>query len=442
MNNRGAEAPPPKAGDLPFPGIAPGTPNKELPFDHLVVVLMENHSFDNLLGALRLTRPDVDGLRFDESAHATDSNPGAGATSPVVRSFPFASTAQAKHVSQSWKATHEQIDGGAMDGFVRSVKAAEPMGYYTPDILPFAYSFASTFAIANRWFCSVPGPTYPNRRFLLAGTAYGATVTSLANSLLEGPPPNGTIMDQLSAHNVSWANYFTDIPMTSVIPASAIKHLDHLHPISKFHHDCLAGTLPSVSFVDPAVGAFSSIARAFEDLPQLVKDALRLIGAKPPEIPPGETEEDPQCMYYGELWAYETVEAVLRSPAWERTLLIYTYDEHGGYYDHVPPPAAIPPDDIVPTLAPDDPHGGYDIYGPRVPAIIASPYAKSGTTINTVYDHTSILATMEEKWNLPALTDRDANANSVGAALDAAAAPQLDPPKLAAPSQGGPSGPG
>jgi phospholipase C len=150
-----------EAGSLPFPDKPIGAVNEQMPFDHLVVVMMENHSFDNLLGALSRTRSGVDGLSFDGVGEATNSNPGRGSTPSEVIAFPLVNTAQAKNVSQSWKATHEQINDGAMDGFVTSVNAREPMGYYTPDVLPFAYSLASTFTLADRWFCSVPGPTYP-----------------------------------------------------------------------------------------------------------------------------------------------------------------------------------------------------------------------------------------------------------------------------------------
>jgi hypothetical protein len=102
-------------------------------------------------------------------------------------------------------------------------------------------------------------------------------------------------------------------------------------------------------------------------------------------------------MYWGELWAYGIVQAVLNSPQWPRTLLIYIYDEHGAYYDHVPPPAAIPPDSIPPRLQPGDPAGGYDLYGPRVPAVVVSPYAKPQGVTDVVHDHTSVLATIEAK---------------------------------------------
>jgi phospholipase C len=425
-----APAPSRQAGSRPFPKLPPGTVDGTMPFKHIVVVMMENHSFDNLLGALRLTNPLVDGLRFEDGV-AIDSNPGTNHTQPEVRSFALPDTAQSRNVTQSWKATHEQIAGGTMQGFVRSSGTVAPMGYYTRERLPFAYSLASTFTVADRGFCSVPGPTYPNRRFLLAGTAFGGTTTG-PGTLLDPPPPHGTIFDRLSEHQISWCDYFTDVPMTAVIPSIILKHSGHLHPISRFFHDCQAGTLPAVSFVDPGVGVVDSIVSALSGLPFPIKEILKVIGASLGDAP-GETEEDPQDMYYGEAWAHRVVEAVLQSPQWKDTLLVYTYDEHGGYYDHVAPPGALPPDDIAPNLQAGDPPGRYDMYGPRVPAVVVSPRSKRGGVSNLTYDHTSILATIERKWNLPALTARDANAHDLMDFLDLAGEPLLDPPYIEAP---------
>jgi phospholipase C len=435
----GTGAPPRSAGSLPFPDRPAGTPNDEMPFDHLVVVMMENHSFDNLFGDLGRTRTDVDTLTFGGSGAPTNSNPGAAKTPATVTAFPARNTAQTTNVTQSWKATHEQINGGAMDGFVRSSNALEPMAYYTPAVLPFAYSLASQFTIGDRWFCSVPGPTYPNRRFLLAGTAYGGTITA-ASTLLDPPPPHGTIFDVLSAHNINWCDYFSDLPMTSVIPSIILKHADHHAPIAKFFHDCQAGTLPAVSFVDPRIGILSDIGAPLKSLPGVVRDSLGVLGADFASTDPAETEEDPQDMYWGETWAATLVQAVLNSTTWARTLLIYIYDEHGGYYDHVPPPAAIAPDAIAPQLQPGDPPGAYDIYGPRVPAVVVSPYSAPGGVTSLVHDHTSVLATIEAKWNLPALTDRDANANDVMDFLDVDLAPRTGI-TVPMPAKTGPSGP-
>jgi phospholipase C len=312
-----------------------------------------------------------------------------------------------------------------MDGFVRSVASEEPMGYWTEDVLPFAYSFARTFTLANRWFCSAPCQTYPNRRFLMAGTAYGDISTD-TESLEDPPPPNGTIFDRLHAYGISWRNYFTDLPQTAIIPSIIEKYPANLAQVSQFFADCAAGALPSVSFVDPEFGVLSDVGEPLTKVP-----GLEALGAKLESS--GGDEESTQDMAYGEYWAYQVVNAVLHSPAWPRTLLVYMYDEHGGYYDHVPPPSAIAPDSIAPALGPEDLPGGYDLYGPRVPGIVASPYSKPNAVTNVVHDHTSVLATIAAKWNLPALTYRDANANTLEDFLDLDTAAFLEPPTIAEP---------
>ena len=215
-----------------------------MPFDHIVVVMMENHSFDNLLGGLaRSDQPAADGLTFDSAGRATNTNPGAVSTPATVTAFAFSSTAQGPHVSQTWNATHEQIDGGKMDGFVRSVNATQPMGYYPREVLPFAYDLAATFTLANRWFCSAPCMTFPNRRFLMAGTAYGDIATDI-QSLTDPPPPNGTIFDRLHAHGISWRDYFTDVPYAAIIPSIAEKYPGNLATLDDFFDDCARGKLP------------------------------------------------------------------------------------------------------------------------------------------------------------------------------------------------------
>ncbi len=433
------------AGSLRDPGSRPspdkpvGWSNPDMPFEHLVVVMMENHSFDNLLGALSLTRRDVSGLTFERGT-ATNSNPGGSGTPAVVSAFPLTNTSQGSHVSQSWKDSHDQINGGRMDGFVRAMNSVQPMGYYTPEVLPFAYSLASTFTVANQWFCSLPGPTYPNRRFLLAGTAYGTTVTH-GDPLVAPSPPGGTVFDLLSKNGISWADYFSDIPMSMVIGRGILEHADHHHLIDAFYADCRTGSLPQVSFVDPRIGVASRIGQPIAQLPWPFDDWLKGLGADLSSSDPAETEEDPQDMYYGEAWAHKVVTSVIQSPQWPQTCLIYLYDEHGGYYDHVAPPAAIPPDDIKPILQPGDPDVGYDLYGPRVPAIVVSPHAKPGAATNVVHDHTSVLATIEAKWNLPALTRRDANAQHIMDFLDPGAPALLHPQGIVAPAATGPSGP-
>ena len=171
------------------------------------------------------------------------------------------------------------------------------------------------------------------------------------------------------------------------------------------------------------------------------------------------SEENPQDIGLGESFAAAVINAVLHGPAWESTLLLRIYDEHGGYYDHVPPPEAVPPDDVParnrqlssipswlrPLFRPyttdlenkDSGPATYDRYGFRVPAVIVSPYARPGFVLSEVLDHTSVLKLIEEKWNLPPLTRRDAAATSPLAALDLDAEPAfLKPPDLPAPKAG------
>ena len=181
---------------------------------------------------------------------------------------------------------------------------------------------------------------------------------------------------------------------------------EHLAHIDRFYRDAAAGTLPGVSFVDPG----------FER---------------------GESEENPADIRIGERFAANVVHAVTTGKAWDKTLLIWFYDEHGGYYDHVVPPHAIAPDSIAPRLPNGATPGGYDQYGFRVPAAIISPYARRDYVSHVVHDHTSVMKLIETKWNLPALTFRDANADDLLDSLDLDNPPAFaEPPALPPPALG------
>ncbi|HVX18728.1 MAG TPA: alkaline phosphatase family protein [Acidimicrobiales bacterium] len=426
------------AGSRPHPDRAVGTPDPSLPFDHIVIVMQENHSFDNYFGMLPVRgQPAADGFRFDHFGRALDVNPvqpGQPARG-YIRSFRNDGPCQEDGITQAWNATHHQIDGGRMDGFI-ATSGPPAMSYLDEPDIPFYYSLAKTFTLANRWFCSAPCQTYPNRRFLMAGTAYGLVSTDVG-SILDPPPPNGTIWDRLSAAGLSWRNYFTDLPSTGIIANTIERHPLNLAPLAQFHADCAAGTLPAVSLVDPDFNAGATVLGEAQSLPG-VDDVAKALGPGLAGVldfvrAQGASEENPDHVTFGEAFVHGVVQSVLHGPAWHRTLLVWTYDEHGGYYDHVPPPAAIVPDKIRPVLQPTDVQGNYDIYGPRVPAVVVSPYSRPHGVTNEVYDHTSILATIEAKWNLPALTARDANANTLAGFLGST--PRLlRPPKLAAPA--------
>jgi phospholipase C len=384
-------------GSLPSAGVPAGT--DLLPaIGHIVVLMKENHSFDNYFGMLGRG----DGFTLDAAGEPTNSNSDRAGNS--VRVHHLSSPWQPWHgLDQHWNASHQQYNNGANDGFVRTTGSAVPMGYWTEQDLPFYYGLARTFPIGDRYFASCLAQTFPNRRFLQAGTARGLVATTLPNPL-EPNPPAGTIFNQLERHQLSWNNYFVALPEIGLYPRVLLEHPGHAKSIEHFYDDCRSGQLPAVSLVTPDLFIASE----------------------------GETQD----IQLGEAFTASIVNAVLHSPVWARTMLIITYDEGGGYYDHVPPPPAVPPDDIPPHIqVPPDQPGGYDRLGFRVPCIVVAPFAKADHVSHLVYDHTSILKTIHRKWNLPCLTHRDAAANDLLDFLDLTSPPAfLTPPELPKPA--------
>ena len=382
-------------GDRPFPLLAAGTESLSQ-IQHIVVLMMENHSFDNHFGSLR--RPGVDGLTF-RNGYAVNSNPSPGGE--TVYSAPAPSTCQANYrISQSWDASHRSWDYGSNDGFV-SQCGPESMYYYTEQEIPFYQDLATWFPVCDRYFASVMAQTYPNRRFLIAGSAFGQVgdpFPSIVGSASPRPSGFGTIFDMLNAFGISWKDYFVDLPTTGLFPYVVEQNPEKVVPVADFFADCAAGTLPSFALVDP---------ESFEG-----------------------SEENPQDAQSGAYYAYQVINAVMTSPNWPSTLLVMTFDEHGGYYDHVPPVPAVRPDDIPPAVGSDTYGDLYSWTGFRVPTVLVSPWARADHVSHTVYDHTSILRLIETKWNLPALSYRDANANNMLDCLDLRAPAFLEPPVL------------
>jgi len=417
-------------GSLPYPNLPAGTPNDAFPFDHVVIVMQENHSFDNYFGMLPVRgQPLADGFTFDHNGRPLNDNPLDGGRQ---RAFHLEGTCQPNGVTQTWDATHTEIAGGTMQGFAAT--DTEAMGYFDEDDIPFYYSLAKTFCIGNRYFCSVPAQTYPNRRFLYAGTASGMTATN-AGTFSIPTPPNGTVMNN---HSLSFMSYFSDLPDLAIIPTNIERYPEHFTSIATFFADCAAGTLPNVSWVDTEMGLSSDIGaplgRYLSQLPSPLSEKFATVNQLF-ESQSGD-EENPADVALGEASVSRIINAVMHSPAWSRTLLVWNYDEHGGYYDHVPPPTAIIPDAIRPVLSGHDVKGAYNLYGVRVPNAVVSPYSRPHGVTNVVHDHTSVIATIANKWNLPALTWRDANAWDMTDYLDLASVPAfLTPPKLAAPSR-------
>jgi phospholipase C len=382
-------------GSRPRPDLPAGIDT--LPHvEHIVVVMMENHSFDNYLGMLGRG----DGFTLDATGRPTASN--ADQAGGVVHAFRMPTTCQLpRKPSTAWTASHTQWNQGRNDGFVRSDSGPVAMGYWTGDDLPFYYGLARTFPLADRWFAPCLTETYPNRRFLMAGTAFG-WVDHETPTIKDPMPPNGTIFDRLNTHGISWKNYYSSLPQVGLFLPVLAANTSRIAKIDQYFADAAAGTLPAFSLVDPDF----------------------ITGS----------EENPQDIRRGEAFAARVINAAMHGAAWPKTLLVWLYDEHGGYYDHVPPPAAVPPDHVAPNLKPTDIPGGYDRYGFRVPAVVVSPYARKDYVSHVVHDHTSVLKLVETKWNLPALTYRDANADNLLDFVDFESPPAfLTPPSLPPP---------
>ncbi len=411
-------------GYLADPSRPVGSHDPRSPIQHIVIVMQENHSFDEYFGMLaRSGQPKADGFTFDRSGQPTNSNPVPGGRQRV---FHRLSPCPGSSAGQSWNSTHREIDHGRMDGFARLARNA--MSYYTQADLPFYYSLANRYTLANRWFASAPAQTYPNRRFLYAGTAYG-NISTVPSSYLDPPPAHGTIQDEMSANGVSWTDYMTDAPDVGIIGSNVEKHPQNLAQMAQFYADAKVGMLPSVSYVDSGLGVGGE---ALGPLDPVTKQAPTPVQDMVVRGKASGSNEEGDDVKIGQAFVSRVVRAVTSGPAWGSTLLIWLYDEHGGYYDHVPSPKAVSPDAIKPVLGPSDVPGGYDQYGVRVPAVVVSPYSRPHAVTNVVHDHTSILAEIERTWNLPALTYRDARAAGLRDFLDFTHPALATPPPLAA----------
>lgn len=385
-----------RPGSRPYPHLPPGTDT--IPqLEHIVVLMMENHSFDDHLGMLGRG----DGLTLGPGGEPVNYNPDPAGG--YVRSFHLPNTwnPSGPGISQSWDASHICWDNGTNMGFVKGCTPAA-MGYWDRTDIPFYYGMASQFPIGDRYFCSVMAQTYPNRRFLIAGSALGDVSTD-TSGISVGDAPNGTIFDRLDEHGISWYDYFPDVATAALFLAVTESHPTRMvDDPNRFLSDAAAGRLPAFSLVDPYV----------------------------------DWSEENNDISVGEAYAARIINAVLESPKWDKTALFWVYDEHGGWFDHVPPVPAVKPDNVPPEIhVPPDQPGAYDYTGFRVPCCVVSPWAKRDHVSHQIYDHTSILKFLETKWNLPALTYRDANALNMLDFFDfgAKGPPFAEPPTLPAP---------
>lgn len=360
-------------------------PNKS-GIDHIVLVTMENRSFDHFLGWL----PGANGMQAGLSY--TDS---LGNTYPTYGLAPDYQGCGHADPDHSYTGGRIQYDNGKCDGWLRTGPAGDifPIGYYTQSDLAFLGQAVPDWTTFNSYFAAIMAETFPNRIYQHAAQTDRITNTTTISTL-------PTIWDRLADHSISRRYYFSDIPLLALWGA---KYLSISAPIARFFSDCAAGTLPHVSFVEPRFAGESQ-------------------GVSNDDHPFADVRN-------GEAFLNLIYAAITLSPAWRNTVLVINFDEWGGFFEHVPPsPAPIPPADVA--------AGNQDgLRGFRVPCVIVSPWSRRGFVAGGLYDHTSVLRMIEWRWNLRPLTVRDASARNLALALDFSTA------DLAAPQYAVPPGP-
>jgi len=391
-------------------------PNQLSSINHIVVLMLENRSFDHMLGFLYSASGNVsptgqpfEGLTGKESNPGTDGSPVAAfAIAPSDENAYFMPGADP---GEGYSATNSQLFGSTTaptppvatnngfisdfsytlgweskegDSVLAGTTANDIMGVFPSTMLPVLSGLARGFAVCDHWFGSVPTETLPNRAFVNAGTSQGHMDDKTTTYTCP------TIYGQLSSSNITWSIYgYNAQPKTRLDFTDTTSADDsHFGEFTNFTAAAKAGTLPAYTFLEPSWGAS------------------------------GNSQHPNYNVALGEQLIHDVYYALRNGPAWNQTLLIVTYDEHGGCYDHVPPPSgAVPPDDSVGEY-------GFDFtrFGPRVPTVLVSPLIPAGTVFRVAagampLDHTSILKTIETRWNVPALTARDAAASDVGDVL-------------------------
>ncbi len=350
--------------------------------DHIIVVMMENRSFDHFLGWMPEADGKQAGLSFVDrygQSHATHH----------LTDFQGCSHPDPDH---SYEGGRIEYNFGKCDGWIRAGDNDDfAVGYYEAADLDFWRQAAPDWTVCDRYFAATMAETYPNRFY-----QHSAATDRLHNSTATSTMP--TIWDRLSAAGVPGKYYFSDVPFTALW---GTKYLNISHPYAQFLTDCGTGNLPAVSFVDPRFTDESS-------------------GTSGDDHPHADVRS-------GEVFLAEVYAAVTASPAWGRTMLVINYDEWGGFYDHVAPTTA-------PDTKPDTALRGF-----RVPSVVISPRARRGYVAHNTYDHTSVLRAIEWRWSLPPLTPRDNAARNIAEVLDFTKPPNLlSPHYLVAPFVVGP----
>jgi phospholipase C len=380
--------------------------------EHVVVLMLENRSFDCMLGRLYPDNAAFEGLTGAESNNF-GSRPltvwNSLAIDPTTACIPDPDPGELfvdMNVQLFGTKDNQPAAAANMGGFANNYWAQPPtdkpydprsvLHYFTPEQVPVISTLAKAFGVCDQWHASAPCQTWPNRFFVHTATAQGHVDNSTFNVPFLAP----SIFHRLSQNGNSWRVYFHDVPQSLLLGDIWLSAPLHYRFFSNFLVDAASGTLPNYSFIEPRYFADSFLRNIAND------------------------EHPPHNILFGEQLIASVYNALRASSVWEKTLFIITYDEHGGCYDHVAPPVAVPPDNL-------SPYGfTFDRYGVRVPAVIISPYIRAGTIIKSApdlpaqgppypFDHTSIIATLRKIFSLgPPLTGRDAVAPDLLGALN------------------------
>ena len=354
----------------------------ETPFDTVVVLMMENRSFDHLLGWLPGANGRQSGLRYPD------------ATGALQDTWPLAPDMQGcayDDPAHTWQDMALHYADGRCDGFLKTAKAGDryPIGYYTGADLPVLSVLAQNYTTFDNYFCSMLGATWDNRLYQLTGTTQIGMNDDFFKEGGERPCTIDTaIFDRVQAAGLTTAYYYFGEPMTGLFRSRRYDAISR--PIDRFFVDAATGTLPNVVFVDPDYTDDAESNGTSND--------YHHVGS----------------VLVAESFVAKVYNALKDSPQWGRMVFVLNFDESGGFFDHVPPPACQ--DDTV--LAGPGPFPDLRRLGFRVPCIAMGPYAPKKVETAGPYEHCSILRMIEWRWNLPPLTTRDRTARNLADALD------------------------
>lgn len=339
--------------------------NSSTPIEHVIVIVQENHTFDNYFG----TYPGANGITNSTNV------PDAPGSNRYLHPFHLTNDTSRHDLCHSWGCAHAAYDNGSMDGFFSAENSSSTLGYYDYRDIPYYWDYASQFVLMDNYFSSEMSQSFPNHIYLLAGQADGVTANKYNLTL-----NFNSVLDELNSKSITWKYYaggfgatngWNPVPAFTSYKSNSISFYRHMAFPSTFTTDISNSslTLPSVVFIMPGNSQ--------------------------------ESEHPPNDVKAGEHRVVGIINSVMQSPYWNSTAIFLTWDDYGGWYDHVAPPQV-------------DAYG----YGFRVPCLIISPYAKQGFIDHTLADHTSILKFIEAVFGLPSLAQRDSKANNLMEAFD------------------------